>query len=80
MWDHATESSSLLSIMFEKTLMKPHYIYVLVFFNRVLLDFTLNAIFFMDDYIEKGHDMPEKDVINKIILNFINYLINLFTY
>jgi len=61
-WDNATDSSALLALIFKKTLVNPYYISAFVFFNRILLDITLNAIFFNDNQIEAGHENAEDEV------------------
>jgi len=67
-WDHATDSSSLLSLIYKKTLITPYYISAFVFFNRIVLDITLNALFFNDKQIEDVHHSEEE--VN-IYLNII---------
>ena len=68
LWDFATDYNALLNLIFNRTLISPYYITVLVFMNRVLLDFTLNALFFSDKQVEESHQATEEEVLRLIII------------
>ena len=67
LWDHALDNSSLLAIIFKKTLVTPYYISTFVYFNSLMLNITLNAVFYNDSQVEEKHQMGEDDVSFNII-------------